>query len=113
MSKNLVKQFPSLQLLCNLKDARLKKRLLKELSENECFCKAVREIAKNTVKGNVKLLENDKKKIRKHQKLIWDIAQKRKGKRKTKELVQQSGTGVVLPILVPIVASLLSDLLSK
>ena len=113
MSANLRKQFPKFEVLAQLKSLKAKKVLLKELSEDPDFCKAVREIAKNTVNKNISLTLDQKKRLRRYKKVIFALGKKRKSQKATKVLVQQTGTGVFLPIVVPLVASIIADLISR
>lgn len=111
MSENLRKQFPKLEVLSQLKSIKRRISLLKEFSEDPNFCKAVREIVKNTLNKNIKVSHSDKVKLRRYKAVILGIGKKQKTKGKLKGLVQQSGTGVFLPIVVPLVAAALGELL--
>lgn len=113
MSESLKSQFYKLELLSQLKSATSRKILLKEFCNDSRFCKAVREIARNTVKRNIKLSSFDKKRLRRYKNLILSLSKKRKSQTKTKALVQQVGRGLFLPILVPLVASLIGELIAK
>ena len=113
MSKTLQSQFYKLELISQLKSATSRKILLKEFSIDDSFCKAVREIAKNTVKKNIALSPFAKRRLRRYKNLILSLSRKRKSKKKVKELVQQAGKGLFLPIVIPLVASLISELITK
>lgn len=113
MSDNLKKQFHKLELVTAMKTPAARKILLTEFSKDNCFCKAVREIVKNTLKRNIKLPEKDKRKLSRHKKLILSLAKKRKNRKRTQKLIQQTGTGIFLPIVLPLVASVISDLFRK
>ena len=113
MSTNLRKNFDKLELISNIKTPKARQVLLKHFGQDRCFCKAVREVVKNTLKRNIKLSNRDKKKLVKHRTLLLGIAKKRKNYRNTQRLVQQSGTAFFLSILIPLVASLIGDLLSR
>lgn len=113
MSKSLQSQFYKLELLSQLKSATSRRILLKEFSSDDRFCKAVREIAKNAVKKNIHLSSFAKRRLRRYKSLILSLSKKRKSKRKTKALVEQVGKGLFLPILVPLVASLIGELITK
>lgn len=111
MSDNLEKHFPKLELISKVKCKKARRIILKDFCQDPTFCKAVREIVKNTINRNVKLSENDKSKLRKHRTILLGIVNKKRNKKRTKELVQQIGSGLFLPIGIPAVASLLYDAL--
>lgn len=113
MSQNLLKNFSKLEIISQLKNLKTRKLLLAEFSEDDSFCKAIREIVRNTINKNIKLQDKDKKKLKKYKKVILALARKRKSKKSTKALMQQSGTGIFLPIVIPLVASIIGDLLSR
>jgi ribosomal protein L19 len=113
MSDNLQKQMPKLEIISQLKSLKARKLVLAEFSNDDQFCKAIREIVRNTINKNVKLSEQEKKRLRKYKKVIVALGNKRKDKKKTKALLQQTGTGIFLPIVVPLVATVIKELLSK
>lgn len=113
MSRNLKSQFPRLEMISKMKSPKARQLMLKEFSQDRCFCKAVREIVKNTLKRNITIPEKSKAKLVKHKKLILALAEKRKSKSKTRQLVQQSGTGFFLPLVIPLVASVIGELFNK
>lgn len=65
---------------------------------------------KNTVKKNIKLEPEQRKKLLKYRELLLAITRKRISKKRKKELMVQSGTGVFIPLIVPLVSALLSSL---
>lgn len=95
-----------------MKTLKARKLLLSEFSDDPKFCKAVREIVRNTIKKNIRLSDRDKIKLKRYKKVILALA-KRKSHEKTKALMQQSGTGIFLPIVIPLVASVLGELLTR
>lgn len=113
MSKTLRSQFYKLELLSQLKSATSRKILLKEFSGDVNFCKALREIAKNTVKQNIKLSQSERRRLKRYKKMILAVSKKSRSKRKTKALVEQVGKGLFLPVVVPLVASLIAESLKK
>lgn len=90
----------------NIKEESVRKGVLKALRKDKKFYKALREITKNTINGKVPLSKVQKKKLRKHKKLIEGIACSKKccGKKITQ-------SGGFLPILLPSVLAVLSGLL--
>lgn len=113
MSTNLRANFYKLELISQLKNPKARKVLMTEFSKDVGFCKAVREIVKNTVKRNVRVSDRERTRLLKYKNLILSIAKKQKDHKRTRKLVQQTGTGVILPILVPLVAAIISSLTSK
>lgn len=111
MSQNLIANFWKLQAVANAKSKTTRAALLSEFAKDINFCKAIREIAKNTVRQKLKLPAPAKRKLRKHRKLIFDLQKKRLPHTKRKKLLQQTGSGVLIPILVPLVAQIISNLL--
>lgn len=111
MSENLIKQFPKLEIISQIPNLRRRKTLLKEFSEDPNFNKAIKEIVRNTLQKNIKIAESDKVKLRKYKSVILGLAKKQKTKGKVKNLVQQTGTGIFLPIVIPLVAAALEHLL--
>ena len=53
MSENLIKQFPKFEMIAAIKSGRVRKMLLAELAADKKFCKALREIVRNTTKHDV------------------------------------------------------------
>lgn len=113
MSDNLKSQFFKLELISQLSSLKARKLLLSEFSKDIKFCKAVREIVKNTVRRNVRVGERDKRKLVKYKSLLLSLAKRQKNHDKMRRMIQQTGTGVFLPIVIPLVASLISSLVSK
>lgn len=103
---------PRLQFICEMKSLKERLNLLKILSQDDHFCKAIREIVRNTVKKNIRITDRDRKKLVKYRKVILALAEKQKGDKKKKprlrrRLIHQTGTGVFLPIVIPLVFEIL------
>ena len=113
MSENLKSQLHKLEIVSQVKSLQARKVLLKEFSNDKRFCKAVREIVRNAIKKNIPLTKKDKDKLTKYRTLILQLAKKQKSKENSRKLVYQTGTGVLLPIVVPLVASIISKLVSR
>lgn len=111
MSDNLKEQFPKLELLCNVKRRKLRHELLRVLSRDDNFRKAVREITRNTLNRNVRIGDKEKKKLTRYRRTIIALGQKGKNKRSEQRVICQTGTGIFLPIVVPLVADLLYNIL--
>jgi adenine-specific DNA methylase len=112
MSSNLIKQWPKLQLVCGIKNVKSRKIILSEFSRDKDFCSAVRELVKNTVNKNIKLSVNDKTKLRKQRKILLGILAKRTAHKRKRRLINQTGSGF-LPIVIPLVAQLIGELINK
>lgn len=110
MSKNLRECMKKMQLVCANKCPKLKKSVLKEMSKNELYFNALFEIIHNISHNKLKLKPSDKKKLKKFLKYMEKIARKPKSKRSRALLVKQSGG--FLPIILPIVASAVTELIS-
>lgn len=111
MSENLKQQFPKLELLSKIKQKKLRQTLLRVLSKDEAFCKAVREITKNTLKRNIKLSDREKKRLFRYRKTILALVHKSNNNLIQRRAICQTGTGIFLPIVVPLVADLLYNIL--
>ena len=109
MSSNLKDQFSKLQLISHTKNRRAKQVLLKEFARDSKFCDAFREIARNAVAKNIPLTQSEKRKLRRHKQTIVKLSRASKGRRHTK-LVQQTGSGLFLPLVLPYVASVIASL---
>ena len=109
MSDNLQRTIHILKLISEVKNTKTRNALLKDFSSNTKLRKALREIASNVVKRNIPLSQADKKRLRKFEKVIYDLS-RYKSNKKTKELFCQSGG--FLPYLIPIVLSLLPKLIN-
>lgn len=112
ISENLRKHFPMLKLISQM-NLRARKTILKHQSSDPSFYKAIRELAKNTVNRNIPLSEKNKRKLKKDKRHILLLVKKGHKKHKRRKLVLQSGRGFFLPVVVPIVASLIGELISR
>lgn len=111
MSENLRKHMSKLQTISQVKSASLRKALMKEFSSDESFCRAMREVVKNTIKKNVPLTESQKKVLRKCKRPLLGIMKYQKKNRR--KFVEQTGSGVFLPIVIPLVAELIGSLINN
>ena len=113
MSNILIENWKKIQFISEIKSIKLRKQVLKEFSRDENFCKAVKEIAANIVNKNVKLGEKEKRKLKKHKKCIMCLAGTHKSKKKVQSAIQQTGTGIFLPVVIPLIAEAISHLITK
>lgn len=113
MSENLKRHFPRLLVIASLKSLRIRKMVLKEFCKDDSFVKAIREIVRNALKKNIPFTTAQKRKLVRYKDTIIALSKKRKNNKRTQQLVCQTGTGVFLPIVIPLVASLLQGLLAR
>jgi len=100
-----------LNIIAKIKNAKTRKKILFDLDGDECFYKALREIALNTVNKNIKVPGPQRKKLQKYKKLIQTLSKPAKTRRTRKKLIIQSGG--FLPLLIPAAISLLTTLIKK
>lgn len=111
MSKNLRIQFPKLELISKIKSLPARTIVLKEFSNDKRFCKAVREIVRNAIKKNIPFTKKQRDKLIKYRRLLMNLSKKKqKSKASSRRLVYQTGTGVFLPIVVPLIAELIRNI---
>ena len=67
-----------LDLIAKIKNKKTRKAVLKDFSEKSEIFEALREIAVNTINRNVPLNDSQKKKLRRHKKVIIALSQKKK-----------------------------------
>jgi len=111
MSKSLKKSFHFLNLLSKIKNEKKRKDLLKEISDDDTIFSALSEIARNQVKGNIKLNKKQSHHLKKHSKTIKGFCCKKIPLNKRRKLIVQSGG--FLPILLPLVAGVLGSILNR
>lgn len=84
------------------------KELLKQFGKKECFYLALKEIARNLIKGNIKVSEKQRKLLNKHRKVIVNLACKENKKNRIKTVSQVGGfMGVALPLVLTLVTELI------
>lgn len=118
MSKNLRKCKKTMHLFCCAENKKLKKSVLEEMSENECFFDAMYEIVNNIYLKNMKLSKltpAQKKQAKKLLPILRKIHKRPKKKIIKRKVILQSGGFInfILPILTTIVSELISDAISK
>jgi len=107
MSQRLKDHCAILKKLAKVSPARRKKILAE--ADDELLC-CLCECALNTLKNNVALTNTQFKKLGRHKKILRLLANKRISiKSKRKKILKQAG-GFLLPLLVPILTSVLSIL---
>jgi hypothetical protein len=115
MSQNLRNCIRELELVSKLKDGRTRRTVLSQLAKKKCIYLALREIALNIVKKNIKLPSKQLRTFLKHEKLIKALARGKGGVHLKKRAVMQSGgfISTILPLLLPILSSIAAPLLSN
>jgi hypothetical protein len=112
MSKSLKKTLPILQLVSKIKNNKKRNEILSEISDDDAIFNAIKEIATNKIKGNIKLNKKQTKQIKKYDKVFKGICCSKTNNcpKKRKKFVSQSGGA--FPILIPVVEEILSSLLN-
>jgi hypothetical protein len=113
MSNNLKRCASVLSLVSRIRNKSLRDSILREISCDDHIYDALSELAVNTLKGNVPLTKRQKEKLRRQKRFISSLScdRKKHSLRKRKYLVRQSGG--YLATVLPIIVTLLSELLSK
>jgi predicted nucleic acid-binding protein len=104
MSRRLKDQKALLKMLAKV-DSKERKKLLSGASDEtvKCIC----ECALNTLKRNVKLTEDQFRRLRRHKHTLRFLADRRVSLSNKKKKVKQAG-GFLIPLLVPIIGSILA-----
>ena len=110
ISPSVRKTLPLLNIIAKMNNTN-RKRILSEVGGDDIIYKALKEIAHNTIKGNVKLNKSQKAKLKTHSRTLKGLCTSNKCLKRRKKLVEQIGG--FLPILIPAVASLISSLVAK
>ena len=111
MSKNLSDCFQTLLLVSRIKDDRQRQKVLEIIGCDDKIYKALHELAINLIHGNIPLTKRQKLHLTKEKKKILPLAKKINDKRRRKRVVRQ--TGGFLNIVLPVVATLLTELLTQ
>jgi len=110
ISPSLRKSLPLLKVVSKLTKEN-RKKILSQLGGEDVVYNALREIAHNTIKGNIKLNNIQKSKLKPYSRTLKELCSTKSCKNKRKKLVVQSGG--FLPILIPAVASIISSLVAR
>lgn len=97
---------PILQAIAKIKAKSDRDLVIEIFAKDKNFVKAIKEIAVNTVNKNIKLTNQVKLRLKKHKEAIVKLA-----RRGGKQSLVQSGGGF-LPLLIPIVTTVLSSMLN-
>lgn len=72
----------------------------------KCICECVF----NILKGNIALSTNEKRKLKKHQKVLRRIGTEQGTWSNKKKIIVQSGGGFLLPLLAPLIGTLFGQI---
>ena len=106
MSENLLYTLNTFEILCSIKNKKLRNAAIFHLLHCPLLKKSLREIAFNITKKNVPFTTTQNRKLRKFQRLIY-ILSKKVWPKGLKPLVPQ--VGGFLPIVVPLLLELFSE----
>lgn len=112
-SKNLRNCLRKLSTICEIKNPKLRQKVLQNLYD-DCLYNALYEITANVTSKNIPLSKRTKENLYKRKKdlnIIRELSHYTRNKRRRKRLVTQSGG--FLPLLLPTVASILTSLIAK
>lgn len=98
-----------LKILCNCKQKMLKSIVANSDKE---FINCICECVLNCLNGNVKLNDEEKRKLKKHKNTLRELLDKKKSIKRKKLLLTQHGGGF-LPFLIPTIIQALSSFLVK
>ena len=102
------KTFQKIKLL-SLATPRARKHIIREADKS--LVDAVSECCLNVLKGHVPLTAKQKSRLSRHKEKLRKLAERRAAVRKRKEILVQSGDGLISALLIP-VAALLGRLLA-
>ncbi|MDI9312369.1 MAG: hypothetical protein QM535_19320 [Limnohabitans sp.] len=102
MSDKVKKNLESLVFISKLKNIKTRKKILSLFVNDKSFCDAIREIVLNTINKVIPLSAIEKKKLKPYKKVLLNFNKRRKNNKK--RIIQSGG---FLPILIPILLSLL------
>ncbi|RWR99203.1 hypothetical protein B4U79_05222, partial [Dinothrombium tinctorium] len=114
MSSDLRKCIHILHLVSKIKSSKLRNKILEDITHDDSVFYALSEIAHNIVHEKIKVPEKDRKKLKRYGNKLKCLAKPSKTlmkKKNRKVIVKQ--VGGVWPIVVPIVASLIGEIISK
>lgn len=75
-------------------------------ADKELVC-SICEIVLNLLSGNIKIDDQQKKKLSKHKDLLRNIVKKTKGWKQKRQIIQKGGN-FLIPLLAPIIGSLIA-----
>ena len=109
MSQNLRKCIPLIKQYVKLKGKKDKAKFLKQFED--CIIKGSQEMTVNTLKGNVAMTSNQKKRLRRYKKALVALSKHSVPRVRKKKIILQSGSGLfaaLLPLIISAVSSAIS-----
>ena len=104
------KQIEILRSLCHMNSRqRFYSIKFAEPSLIACIC----ESALNVLKGNVPLKKSQKSRLRKHANVLRNLARPCEKIQKKRAIIQQGGGGFLPALLIPIISTVLSNLIAQ
>ena len=113
MSKNLRKCMKTMQHLDGLSKGPLRKIFLEEMAKKDCFFEAIYEIIDNIRHKNLNIPPSKRSELRKCIKTMEEIHKHPKRRHRREKLVKQIGSGFFLPIVLPILTTVISELIQN
>lgn len=111
-SAHLQRYLPLLRFICKHK-APMRRRALDDYADDPHLYSSLREIMKALQKKRIPLTKKDKKKLMKEGKTISSILKKGNDVKTKRKLVMQTGSGFILPILIPLVAEVVREIIQS
>ena len=112
MSENLRDCLKEFEFISKL-STKLRKQVLQELSKDEKYYKALKEISRNIINKNIRPSEGDKKKLNRFSEEIFEIGStKVHGPRTKRRIVVQSGgwIGYLIPAVITAISGLINGI---
>lgn len=109
ISSELKECISTLTIASKIRNVKLREKfLIDQFKKNSDLFKAIKEIALNLIQENIPLTDTQKRSLKKHKHQIVDIVKDKAKTRRKKHIAQSGG---YLPILIPTVISLISELI--
>lgn len=99
-----------LHALCHL-DKQQRESLLRSIDKHGV--RSICECALNILNGTVPLKKSERTKLAKHKKILRRLVNKTGGWKTKKCVIVQQGSGFLLPLLLPIIGSVLSNIFTR
>ena len=112
MGKEIVSQYiPLFDFITRIKSRADQKTVLKIFAKDKQFRKCFKEVASNIQRKNITVSKTQKTQLSKYKDIIKGLDQTGNGRNKSIKLIEQSGG--MLPILLPILASIVAEVISS
>lgn len=107
-SSNLKKTIPLLETLSKIKDAKKRRTFLNLFESN--IRRALQEVSYNLLEGNIRVSDEDKKRLRRYRRALRELADSKTKRRRFQKLIVQSGRGLI-PGLIALVSTIVANAL--